>query len=312
MKTQQELKTQWGSLPQRPQEHVYSDLGVWKFCKLFTDPWFIAREESKSDYGVDIIIEALTDNGKHPTNIRSHAQVKSSTKKPNADGSYSYSVPFSNLNYLLNNPNSLYAFYSVKEDKLLYCTAESSYKTYNDTKNVTIHFTEVLDQQVVKNIHSQTMAISMSIRDLLLSPNRRMIINPDHYVYSTDKEGKVIFMHNLIWENTFGKIPDCHEVYHINGNVFDNRKANLSLRKTDNPFPIEEFQIDVSNAQVTNVLSVLLEGDKAFLIDDVPPPPKRAFLNIVGSLISQGWSIKEDQLQVLEQKMKKLLEMDLS
>lgn len=311
MNKQKESKTQWSSLPQRPQEHVHSDLGVRKFCELFIDPWFIAREESKSDYGVDIVIEALTDNGKHPTNIRSHVQVKSSTKKPNEDGSYSYSVPFSNLNYLLNNPNSLYAFYSVKEDMLLYCTAESAYKTYTDTKNVTIHFKEVLDQHVVKNIHSQIMATSMSIRDLLLSPNRRMIINPDRFVYSTDEEGKVVFMHNLIWENTFGKIPDGHEVYHINGNVFDNTKANLSLRKTVNPFPIEEFQIDVSNAQVTNVLSVLLEGDKAYLIDDVPPPPKKAFVNIVNSLISQGWSIKENQLLALQHKMKKLLEMDL-
>jgi len=180
-------KTRWSSLPQRPQEHIYSDLGVRKFSELFTDPWFIAREEAKNDYGVDVVIEALIDNGKHPTNVRSHAQVKASTKKPNADGSYSYSVSFSNLNYLLNNPNSLYIFYSVKEDRLLYCTAESAYKSYNGTKNVTIHFTDVLDRQVVKNIHSQIVATSMSIRDLLLSPNRRMIINPDHFVYSTDE-----------------------------------------------------------------------------------------------------------------------------
>ena len=311
MKKQKESKTHLGSLPQRPPEHVYADLGVRKFCELFTDPWFITREESKSDYGADIVIEALTDNGKYPTNIRSHAQVKSSTKMPNVDGSYSYSVPFSNLNYLLNSPNSLYVFYSVKEDKLYYCTAESAYKTYDDTKNVTIHFTEVLDQQVVKNIHNQTMGTSMSIRDLLLSPNRRMIINPDQFVYSTDKEGKVVFMHNLIWESTYGKIPDGHEVYHINGNVFDNTKANLSLRKTDNPFPIEEFQIDVSNAQITNVLSVLLEGDNAYLIDDVPPPQKKAFVNITSSLIDQGWFIDEDRLLALQHQMKKLLGMDL-
>jgi hypothetical protein len=54
-----------------------------------------------------------------------------------------------------------------------------------------------------------------------------------------------------------------------------------------------------------------LEGDKAYLIDDVPPPPKKAFVNIVNSLISQGWSIKEDQLLALLHKMKTLLEMDL-
>jgi hypothetical protein len=299
------------SLPQRPQEHIYSDLGVRKFCELFTDPWFIAREEAKSDYGVDIVIEALTDNGKHPTNIRSHAQVKASTKKLNADRNYSYSVSSSNLNYLLNTPNSLYIFYSVKEDKLLYCTAEKAYKTYNGTKNVTVHFTDILDQEAVKNIHAQIMATSMSIRDLLLSPNRRMIINPDHFVYSTDEEGKVIFLHNLVWENAFGKIPDGYEVYHINGNVLDNRRENLALHKTEHPFPIEEFQISVSNAQVTNVLSVILEGDKALLIDDVPSPPRKAFVNIVNSLINQGWSIKEDQLLGLQHKMKMLLNIDL-
>ncbi len=118
-------------------------------------------------------------------------------------------------------------------------------------------------------------------------------------------------MHNLIWENAFGKIPDGYEVYHINGNVFDNTRANLSLRKTDNPFPIEEFQIDVSNAQLTKVLSVLLDGDNAYLIDDVPPPSKKVFINIVSSLVSQGWSINNDQLSELQSKMKLLLKMDL-
>lgn len=311
MKKQKVSKTQLSSLPQRSQEHIYSDLGVRKFCELFNDPWFIAREEAKNDYGTDVVLEAIIDNGKHPTNVRSHAQVKASTKKPNADGSYSYSVSFSNLNYLLNNPNSLYIFYSVGEDKLFYCTAERAYKSYKGTKNVTVHFTDVLNRQAVKNIHSQIIATSMSIRDLLLSPNRRMIINPDHFAYSTDEDGKVIFMHNLIWENTFGKIPDGCEVYHINGNVLDNRRENLSLRKTDNPFPIEEFQIEVSNAQITNVLLILLEGDKAILIDDVPPPPKKAFTNIVNSLINQGWAIREDQLLALQYKMNTLLKMDL-
>jgi len=54
-----------------------------------------------------------------------------------------------------------------------------------------------------------------------------------------------------------------------------------------------------------------LEGENAYLIDDVPPPPKKAFVNIIGSLINQGWSIDEDQLLTLQHKMKKLLRMDL-
>ena len=66
MKKQKGSKTHWVALPQRTKEHVHSDLGVRKFYELFTDPWFIAREELRSDYGVDIVIEALTDSGKHP------------------------------------------------------------------------------------------------------------------------------------------------------------------------------------------------------------------------------------------------------
>jgi len=147
-------------------------------------PGLLQGKNQRVITGVDIVIEALTDNGKHPTNIRSHAQVKSSTKKPNADGSYSYYVTFSKSKLLLNNPNSFYAFYSVKEDKLLYCSAESAYKTYSDTKNVIIHLQKFLNQHIVKDIHSRIMSTSMSIRDLLLSPNRRMIINPDQFVYS--------------------------------------------------------------------------------------------------------------------------------
>ena len=118
-------------------------------------------------------------------------------------------------------------------------------------------------------------------------------------------------MHNLIWETTFGKIPDGHEVYHINGDVFDNRQENLALRKTDDPFPVEEFQIEISNAQIYNVLSIVLEGNDAYLIDDVPPPSKKAFSNIIKSLRSQGWSISEDNLLILQEKMKNLLKMDI-
>ena len=185
MKRQLGNKNHFSLLPQRSQSHKHGDLGVRKFCELFTDPWFITREESQNDYGVDIVIEALID-GKYPTNIRSHVQIKSSGKKSNADGSYSYSVRFSNLNYLLNNPNSFYVFYSAKDDRLFYCTAESAYKIYKDTKKVTIHFTKTLDNQAVKDIHSRIVTTNLSIRDLLLSPNRRMIINQEQFVYTCE------------------------------------------------------------------------------------------------------------------------------
>jgi hypothetical protein len=92
------------NLPKRTNEHVKNDLARNKFRQLFTDPYFIIREETDNDYGVDIYIEALVNDGESPTNIRAHVQLKSSNKDQNSKGSYSYSVSTSNLHYLLNNP----------------------------------------------------------------------------------------------------------------------------------------------------------------------------------------------------------------
>lgn len=291
------------NLPQRPKAHATSDRGVRRFRDLFTDPWFMAREESPNDYGVDVVIEALASNGGRATNIRCHAQIKSSNRKPNADGSFSYSVASSNLNYLLNSPNSFYVFYSTKQDMLYYCSAESVYRRSRRGKNVTVRFTRTLDIELAKEIHRTMLSVSLSIRDLLLSPSRGLILGEHDFVYTTDEEGRVLLMHNVIWERANGKIPEGYEVYHINGDFFDNRRENLALRQVEHPFPLEEFQIEISNAQLYNVLSVVLEGDSASSLDDVPPPPKKMFENIVNSLINQGWSISEDSLLQLRDRM---------
>ena len=299
------------NLPRRSTEHINSDIGVRKSCELFTDPWFIVREESKNDYGVDLVIEAIVGNGRYPSNIRCHAQIKSSNKKKNKDGSYSYSVATSNLNYLLNSPNSFYVFYSIKEDRLYYCSAENAYRNHRGRKNTTVKFAKILDSNLLKDIHSRMLDISLSIRDLLLSPDKRMLLNKREFVYTTDDDGKVLLMHNTVWESTHGEIPKGHEVYHISGDVFDNRRANLAIKETEHPFPIEEFQIEVSNTQMYNILSIILEGDSAYLVEDVPPPPKKMFTNIVNSLINQGWSINPKTLSVLQKKMKKRLKLQI-
>jgi hypothetical protein len=153
--------------------------------------------------------------------------------------------------------------------------------------------------------------ISLSIRDLLLSPDKRRLLNKREFVYRTDDNGKVILMHNVIWESAHGKIPKGYEVYHINGDFLDNRRANLAIRKSEHSFAIEEFQIEVSSAQIYNILAIILEGDTAYLVEDVPPPPKKMFTNIVNSLINQGWSLNPKTLSVLQKKMKKRLKLQI-
>lgn len=302
---------QYSNLPRRSIEHGNSDLGVRKFCELFTDPWFIVREESKNDYGVDLVIEALVDDGLHPTNIRCHVQIKSSNKKRNKDGSFSYSVAASNLNYLLNSPNSFYVFYSIAEDRLYYCSAENVYKNYKGNKNTTVRFAKILNRDLLIGIHSRMLEISLSIRDLLLSPDKRRLLNEYKFVYTTDEDGKVLLMHNQVWEIAHGEIPKGYEVYHVSGNFLDNRRGNLALREAEHPFPIEEFQIEVSNTQLYNILSLILEGDSAYLIEDVPSPPKKMFTNIVNGLITQGWLIDPKALSRLKKIMKRRLKLQV-
>jgi hypothetical protein len=297
------------NLPQRPEAHATGDRGVRRFCELFTDPWFIVREESRNDYGVDAVIEALAGNGRHPTNVRCHAQIKSSNRKPNTDGSFTCTVGSSNLNYLLNSPNSFYVFYSTKQDVLYYCSAESAYRRSRKGKNVTVTFRRTLDIQAAKEIHHTMLSVSLSIRDLLLSPGGGLLRGGHDFVYTTDEEGRVLLLHNMIWEDENGRTPEGYGVYHINGDFLDNRRENLALRPVEHPFPLEEFQIEISNAQLYNVLSIVLEGDSASALDDVPPPPKKMFEYIVNSLISQGWYISEDSLQQLQHRMRARLSM---
>ena len=47
--------------------------------------------------------------------------------------------------------------------------------------------------------------------------------------FSTDDNGNVIFMHELIWESMAGKIPPGYMVSHKNGDGLDNRDFNLCL-----------------------------------------------------------------------------------
>jgi hypothetical protein len=139
-------------LPGRTIEHVKNDIARLRFRQLFTDPFFIVREETDNDYGVDICIEALAGNGTSPTNIRAHVQLKSSSKKTNTDGTYSYSVSRRNLNYLLNSPGSFYAFYSTTNDLFFYHSADDVYHEYESLDRnwtnqgtITINFRDSLN-----------------------------------------------------------------------------------------------------------------------------------------------------------------------
>ncbi len=328
-----------GILPERIENHVKNDKGRLAFKCLFTDPLFIVREETDSDYGVDICIEALINNGKSPTNIRTQVQLKSSGKKSSPNGEYNYSVAISNLNYMINHPCSFYAFYAVNEGKFYYNNADNVYLLHKlnenkKTKSISINFSEELNNDTVKLIHQNLIDTAILFKSLRLKlheggfvPGSQLVYgelvfessserfeeylskNNFAYAYSTDENGKVIFLHNFLWESDHGQIPKGYQVYHVNGNTLDNRSVNLDIMKTIDNFDIEGFQKDIEKSQAQNILSIILEGRNAELMD-VPPPPCAMFYKMIEELEKNGWSAGSDEIIRIKRDMERKLGME--
>src|SRR5262245_12941842 len=149
------IKSHLDDLPSRTPEHVGETESRNAFKRIFGDPFFIERHQAINDYGIDVTVEALRD-ATHPTNICAHVQLKSSTKDPNANGSYSYPVDRTNLNYLLNAPGSIYVFYSRGERRLFYRWAVDVFREYeqqgdawHSQASVTVRFSDELDADAV-------------------------------------------------------------------------------------------------------------------------------------------------------------------
>lgn len=104
------------NLPISAESRDQERLSVLKFELIVPADKFIVRGETGGDYGVDRILELKT-NAKFLTNYESSIQLKSvQESKRNQDGSFSYPVSIDTLNYLMNQPNSIFAIYLVDED----------------------------------------------------------------------------------------------------------------------------------------------------------------------------------------------------
>src|SRR5665647_1492852 len=99
------------NLPKRNATHIQEDRSRNAFCNILPNHLFVSRNQFESDYGTDIIIELVTLSG-HVTNYQCQIQLKSQKNgKFRMDGSYSYPVPVKTINYLINQPNSLFVVY---------------------------------------------------------------------------------------------------------------------------------------------------------------------------------------------------------
>src|SRR5262249_38544867 len=126
-----------GPLPLGDRQDALQQLSLKALRNQLPEEKFLLREreERVDDKGVDLALEAKinvpaaeTTSGREGmyayTNCRALAQLKSTDKpKPNVDGSVSYSIDTSNLNYLLNGPCPIYFLWLAPTNQVRYAWA---------------------------------------------------------------------------------------------------------------------------------------------------------------------------------------------
>lgn len=176
-------------LPTRTSDHVGETESREAFRGAFKDPLYLIRDETERDYGVDYLVEAIA-AATQPTNIRFYAQLKASTKDDNKDGTYSYSVERTNLNYLLDSPRSIYVFFARSTGALLYRWAEDVYVEYEKAGpgwhtqgSVTVRFKDPVDSSALKAIHTCVIDSARRERDLRLNMKAQGVCYSEAFSY---------------------------------------------------------------------------------------------------------------------------------
>jgi len=108
------------NLPQRLETYDQEEESIDKFRNMVPKDKFLIRNETGGDYGIDLILE-LRKEKRLVTNFRTHIQMKSVFNAiRNVDGSFSFPVSITTLNYLMNQPNSIFVIYLVSENTFLW------------------------------------------------------------------------------------------------------------------------------------------------------------------------------------------------
>ena len=106
-------------LPKRSIQEELEQLSRDKLRPLFSQELFLIREETVRDKGIDLSIELKYKNVH--TNFRFIVQLKATqSKEANTDGSYSFQIDTSNIQYLLNGGLPAYYITYVKQNDCFY------------------------------------------------------------------------------------------------------------------------------------------------------------------------------------------------
>ena len=136
------------NLPKSDDNEELQQLSLKALKSILPTNKFLLRDERVDDKGVDASLEVKHEQSF--TNFRSQIQLKgTSSDKQNKDGSVSHSVSTSNLNYLLNNPISLYIVYIAPRNEFRFVWAKDELRRlgevtpqWSEQGSITLRFTQ--------------------------------------------------------------------------------------------------------------------------------------------------------------------------
>ncbi|HTO15409.1 MAG TPA: DUF4365 domain-containing protein [Edaphocola sp.] len=163
-----EIKLPKGS-PKEELEQLSKD----KLRPLFDIGLFEFRPEEYRDKGLDLAIE-LKYKGSN-TNFRFLVQLKSTeTKEPNSDGSYSWQIDTSNIQYLLNGGLPAYYICYVKQNDTFYFRQINDFineisqknKDWNSQDSHTLRTSDILNKDSISVIYEEVKSRCEKTREV--------------------------------------------------------------------------------------------------------------------------------------------------
>jgi hypothetical protein len=201
---------EFGPLPKVDRNDELQRISFARLGALVPTGRFILRDEGGSDKGVDRSLEILIGGG--ATNIRAQIQMKGSDSTDlNADGSFSYPVSTSNLNYLLNGTCPLYIIWIEFRDELRYVWARdeatrlcNENPNWQDQKTVTLRFAKIINNAAWDDIHETTIREGRRSRDIhnaiasaVQGDGIVATVNTDSEVVTSEEAHATILLHGI-------------------------------------------------------------------------------------------------------------------
>jgi hypothetical protein len=159
------MRRELGPLPESDEQDSLEQSSIKALDSLLPVDRFLFRGERTSDKGVDGALEVKVE-GRY-TNCRAQVQLKSTADGPdsiNKDGSYSLSIPTSNLNYLLNGTSPLYVLWLARFKELRFAWARAEWDrlsaknpNWMSQKSFTIRFVTRLTLNALDEIHERIL-----------------------------------------------------------------------------------------------------------------------------------------------------------